>query len=159
MGRIVELCGEIAESAEEGSEGLRLPPEDWERLSQDFTDEEIEDALSLVNESLYQGELVEAADSLSARLLELLGGFSEEAAFGRAASGEARLPIDVIGQLARRVARLEELLDFFRDQAPPDRRSFEALRRRLADLGIESEMQKEPALDEGEPGPDEDDDE
>jgi hypothetical protein len=159
MGRIVELCGVIAESAEEGPEGLRLPPADWEHLSQDFTDEEIEDALTLVNESLYQGELVEAADSLSARLLELLGSFSEEAAFARAASGEARLPIDAIGQLARRVARLEELLDFFRDQPPPDRRGFEALRRRLADLGIESEMRKEPSLDAGEPGPDEDDDE
>jgi hypothetical protein len=160
MGRIVELCAEIAEAAEEGPRGLALPPADWERLSQDFTEEEIEDALSLVTESLQQGELVEAADSLSARLVELLGGFGEAAAFARAEAGEARLTLDVIGQLARRVARLEELLDVFRDQAPPDRRGLDALRRRLADIGIESTMGQEPALPEGETGSDgEDDDE
>ena len=160
MGRIVELCGDIAEAAEEGPEGLVLPPADWERLSQDFTEEEIEDALALVGETLLQGELVAAADSLSARLVDLLGGLGEEPAFARAAAGEERLPIDVIGQLARRVARLEEVLDAFRDQAPPDRRGFAELQRRLADFGIEGEMSKPASLEEGEPGPNgEDDDE
>jgi hypothetical protein len=120
-----------------------LPPADWERFSQDFTDEEIEDALSLVNESLYQSALVEAADSLSARLVELLGGLGEASAFARAEQGQARLSIDVIGQLARRVDRLEEILDALRDTAPPDRRGFEALKRRLADLGLEEEMGEE----------------
>lgn len=144
MGRIVELCGEIAEAAEEGPEGLVLPPADWERFSQDFTDEEIEDALSLVNESLYQSELVEAADSLNARLIELLSGLGEAAPFALAERGEARLALDVIDQLARRVDRLEEVLDVFRGGAPPDRRGFEALKRRLADQGIEEEMQREP---------------
>lgn len=144
MGRIVELCAEIAEAAEEGPEGLVLPPADWERFSPDFTDEEIEDALSLVNESLYQSELVEAADSLNARLIELLGGLGEAAPFALAERGEARLPLDVIDQLARRVDRLEEVLDVFRDGAPPDRRGFLALKRRLADQGIEEEMGEEP---------------
>jgi hypothetical protein len=155
MGRIVELCAEIAEAAEEGPEGLVLPPADWERFSQDFTDEEIEDALSLVNESLYQSELVEAADSLSARLVDFLGGLGEASAFARAEQGQARLPVDVIGQLARRVTRLEEILDLVRDAAPPDRRGFEALKRRLADLGLEEEPREEQ-----EPRPqDEDEDE
>jgi hypothetical protein len=156
MGRIVELCGVIAESAEEGQQGLVLPPGDWERLSQDFTEEEIEDALALVNESLYQSELVDAADSLSTRLLDVLGPLGEAEAFAGAERGEARLPIDVIGQLVRRVDRLEELLAMFREGAPPDRGGFDALKRRLGNLGIEEEMQKE---DEPEPprnGEDED---
>ena len=143
MGRIVELCGEIAEVAEEGERGLTLPPADWERLSQDFTEEEIEDALGLVNESLYQSELAEAADSLNARLLDVLGRLGEAAAFAEAERGDARLPLDVIGQLARRVDRLEEILGVFRDGAGPDRRGFDALKRRLADHGIEDEMQAE----------------
>jgi hypothetical protein len=33
MGRIVELCGVIAEVRRGGQEGLVLPPADWERLS------------------------------------------------------------------------------------------------------------------------------
>jgi hypothetical protein len=155
MGRIVELCAEIAEVAEEGPEGLLLPPADWDRFSQDFTDEEIEDALSLVNESLYQSELVEAADSLSARLVDFLGGLGEASAFARAEQGQARLPVEVIGQLVRRVTRLEEILDLVRDAAPPDRRGFEALKRRLAHLGLEEET-----LEEQEPRQrDEDEDE
>lgn len=156
MGRIVELCAEIAEAAEEGPEGLVLPPADWERFSQDFTDEEIEDALSLVDESLYQSELLEAADSLSARLVDLLGGFGEASAFARAEQGQARLPIDVIGQLTRRVTRLEQVLDVLRDAAPPDRRGFEALKRRLADLGLEAGTDEEP---QARPPQEEDDDE
>jgi hypothetical protein len=156
MGRIVELCGEIAEAADEGQDGLVLPPADWERLSQDFTEEEIEDALALVNESLYHNELAEAADSLSARLLDVLGGLGDAAAFARAEQGGARFTLDVIGQLARRVDRLEEVLDVFRDGAPPDRRGFDALKRRLADHGIEEEMRPEP-LSEAEPLRDGDD--
>lgn len=148
MGRIVELCGEIAEAAEEGAEGLVLPPADWERLSQDFTEEEIEDALSLVKESLYQSELVEAADSLSARLVDLLGGLGEPRAFADAERGRARLPIDAIGQLVRRVERLEEILDVFRDAAPPNRRGFDALKRRLMDQGIDEEKARAPESDD-----------
>ena len=140
MGRISELLSEIAESAEEGGEGLVLSPDVWDRLRDDWTDEEIEDALSLVHDSQLLGDLVESADSLSARLLDLLGAFGEASAFRRAEAGEARLPLEAIGQLARRVARLEEILEAYREGSPPDRRGFDALQRRLADVGIESEM-------------------
>jgi hypothetical protein len=140
MGRIVDLCGEIAAAAEEGQEGLVLPAEEWERLGQDWSEDEIEDALQLVRESLLQSELVEAADSLSGRLVDLLGAFGEEGAFRAAESGAAGLSIEVIGQLARRLARLEDVLEAFRDRAGPDRRGLDALQLRLADLGIEEEM-------------------
>jgi hypothetical protein len=38
------------------------------------------------------------------------------------------------------VARLEEVLEAYREGASPDRRGFDALQRRLADHGIEDEM-------------------
>lgn len=140
MGRILELCGEVAAEVEEGPEGPVLPPDSWERFRGDFTDEEIEDAVSLVRESLFQSELVEAADSLSARMVDLLGAYGEASAFAGAQQDGASFSIEIVGQLARRVDRLEEILDVFRSDPPPDRRGFEALRRRLADLGIEAEM-------------------
>jgi hypothetical protein len=147
VGRIVDLCGEIAAQAEEGPEGLFLPADAWERLRDDWSDEDIEDALSLVKESLLQGELVEAADSLSARLVEVLGAFGEAAAFVRAQEGHAALSLETIGHLVRRVDRLEEILEAFRDSAPPDRRGFDSLRRRLADAGIEREMEGDGSTD------------
>jgi len=159
MGRIVELCGVIAESAEEGRDGLVLGPADWERLSQDFTDEEIEDALALVNESLYHHDLAEAADSLSSRLLDVLGSLGDAATFAKAEQGGARFTLDVIGQLTRRVDRLEEVLEVFRDGGSPDRRGFEALKRRLADHGIEEEMRPEPDSEAERPRDGEDEDE
>ena len=152
MGRIVDLCSEIAENAEEGPEGLILSPDVWDRLRDDWEDEDIEDALSLVRDTLLQGALVESADSLSARLLEVLGAYGEAAAFRRAEAGEARMTLETIGQLTRRVARLEEILEAYREGSPPDRRGFDALQRRLADVGIESEMradEEEPAEAEG----------
>lgn len=142
MGRIVDLFGEVAAEADEGTEGLVLGPEAWERLRQDWRDEDIEDALTLVHESLLQGELVDSADSLSARLVEVLGAFGAAAAFKEAEAGRAALSLDVIGHLARRVARLEEILAVFRDGAPPDRRRFDELQRRLMDVGIEDEMER-----------------
>ena len=141
MGRIVELCGEVAAEAEEGPEGLVLHPEAWERLRADWQDEDIEDALALVQDSLMQTELVESADSLSARLLEVLGAFGETSAFRQAEAGQGVLSVDVIGQIARRVARLEEILETYRDGTLPDRKGFDALRQRLADHGIEEEME------------------
>ena len=48
MGRIVDLCGEIAAAAEEGPEGLVLAPDMWDRLRDEWNDEDIEDALGLV---------------------------------------------------------------------------------------------------------------
>ncbi len=141
MGRIVDLCGEIAAEAEEGPEGLVLPREAWERLRGEWPEGDIEDALSLVHDSLLQTELVEAADSLSARLVEILGDFGDAAAFGEAeAGGGARISLELVGQLARRVNRLEEILEAYREGKPPDRRGFDSLRRRLMDQGIEAEM-------------------
>ena len=141
MGRIAELCSEIVEMAEERGEGLVLSPDAWDRLRDEFTDEEIEDALGLVHDSQLLGDLVESADSLSARLLDLLGAFGEAAAFRRAEAGEARLPLETIGQLVRRVDRLEGILEAYREGSPPDRRGFDALQRRLADVGIDSETE------------------
>ena len=158
MGRIVELCSEIAENAEEGPEGLILSPDVWDRLRDDWQDEDIEDALSLVRDTVLQGALVESADSLNARLLDVLGSFGEAAAFRRAEAGEARLPLETIGQLTRRVARLEEILEAYREGSPPDRRGFDALQRRLADVGIEPGMlPEEPELPRREGADDEDD--
>jgi uncharacterized protein with von Willebrand factor type A (vWA) domain len=152
MGRIVDLFGEVAAEAEEGTEGLVLSPDAWDRLRGEWQDEDIEDALNLVQESLLQGELVDSADSLSARLVELLGGFGAEASFAQAAAGRGAVSIEEIAQLTRRVARLEEVLEIFRDGSPPDRAGFDALQRRLADLGIEREMEE----GRGSPGDDPD---
>jgi hypothetical protein len=141
MGRIVDLCGEIAAAAEEGPDGLILPPDVWERLRADWDDEDIDDALGLVHDSLLQAELVESADSLSARLVEVLGRFGDAGEFQKAAGDAGALTFEAIGQLTRRVARLEEVLEAYREGASPDRRGFDALQRRLADHGIEDEMQ------------------
>jgi hypothetical protein len=154
MGRIVDLCGEIAAAADEGPEGLVLPPEAWERLRAEWEDEDIEDAMAFVRDSLLQSELVEAADSLNARVVEVLGTFGEAKAWKEAEAGEARLSLEIIGQLARRAGRLEEILEDFRDGAPPDRRGFDALQRRLQDQGIEEEMAQGRAAGTGLPGPD-----
>ena len=143
MGRIVDLFGEVAAEADEGPEGLILPTDVWERLREDWEEEDIEDALTMVHESLLQGELVESADSLSCRLLDVLGEFGEATAFRRAEAGQGVVSIEIIGQLARRVARLEEVLEVYRDWAPPDRKRFDALRRRLRDVGIEKEMHRD----------------
>jgi hypothetical protein len=53
----------------------------------------------------------------------------------------------VIGQLARRVDRVEEILEAFREDKGPDRRGFDELRRRLIDHGIETEMESGRAED------------
>jgi hypothetical protein len=140
MGRIVDLCGEVAAAADEGEEGLILSPEAWDRLREEWKDDEIEDALAFVRDSLLQGELVDAADSVSAELLTLLGGFGTAAGFAKVESGEALFTVEMIARLARRVARLEEALVGFRDGEKPDHRGFNALQTRLMDVGIEKEM-------------------
>jgi hypothetical protein len=140
MGRIVDLCGEVAAAVDEGPEGFVLSVEAREQLLADWSDEDIDDALGFVTESILQSELVEAADSLSSRLVELLGVYGEKGAFEGAVAGRARLGIDEIDQLTRRLDRLEEILDVFRDEGAPDRQGLEALRQRLLDQGIEDEM-------------------
>jgi hypothetical protein len=155
MGRIVDLFGEVAAEAEEGLEGLILSPDAWDRLRQEWQDGDIEDALTLVQESLLQGELVDSADSLSARMVEVLGAFGDENAFREAKAAGGTLSIDVIGHLTRRVARLEEIMAVFREGAPPDRTAFDQLQRRLMDVGIEPEMEAEPYVEPEEPADDE----
>ena len=140
MGRIVDLCGEVAAVADEGPDGLILAVDDWERLRADWSDEDIEDALGFVKDSLLQSELVEAADNVSARLVELLGTWGEAKAWAAAIEGHATISVDVIRQLAHRLERLEEVLELYRDQKGPDRRGFDELQRRLMDQGIEDEM-------------------
>jgi len=95
MGRIVDLCGEVAAAADEGPEGLILPPEAWDRLRDDWEEEDIEDALGLVRDSLLQGELVEAAESLSTHLVEVLGAFGEAKAFEQAVAGHTEAPFSL----------------------------------------------------------------
>jgi uncharacterized protein with von Willebrand factor type A (vWA) domain len=140
MGRVADLFGEVAAAADEGPDGLVLSAEELERLRGEWSDEDIDDALALVQDSLLHSELVDAADSLSTRLVEVLGSLAEPAAFARCAAGDDSLAVDVLGQLTRRVTRLEEVLEVFRETAPPDRAGFDALVKRLADLGIEHEM-------------------
>jgi hypothetical protein len=140
MGRIADLCGEVAASADEGEDGLVLSVEAWDRLRADWSDEDIEDALAFVRDSLLQGELVEAADTLNARLLEVLGRFADAAAYAQARVGQATFDLDTLSHLARRVARLEEILQVFRDGKTPDRRHFDAFQQRLMNEGIEDEM-------------------
>jgi hypothetical protein len=148
MGRILDLCGEIAAVAEEGTDGLVLSPEEWDRFRGEWADDDIEDALGFVRDTLLQGELVAAADSLSARVIEVLGAFGTSAAFDEAAAGRGVLSLENMAHLARRVDRLEEVLEAFRDWDAPDRRGFDSFRRRLADHGIEREMEWDEADDE-----------
>jgi len=144
MGRIADLCGEVAAAADEGPEGdYQLSAEAREELRGEWSDADIDDALALVNSQMLQMELVEAADNMSARLLELLGTWGEARAWTAAVEGHASISIDVIRQLAHRLDYLEEILNRCRDQKAPDRRGFDALQRRLMDQGIEDEMRPE----------------
>src|SRR5262245_37441488 len=102
MGRFADLCGEVAAALEEDATGmsLNLPPEAWDRFRRsDWTEEDIEDAMGLVQESLMQDELVDAADSLSARMVDWLGEYGAVQDFKLVESGEAKLSFEVIGQL------------------------------------------------------------
>jgi hypothetical protein len=140
MGRILDLFGEVAAEADEGTEGLELSTEAWERLRGEWKDEDIDDALALVHESLMQSELIEAAESLTGRLLEILSVYGNPAPFAEAAAGKAVLTVDVMGQIARRLDRLDEVLGAFRQGDGPDRTKFDALRNHLLNVGIEKEM-------------------
>jgi hypothetical protein len=140
MGRFIDLCTEVATAAEEGGEGLVLSPEAWDRFREEFGDDEIEDALKIVQENLIQEELVDATDSLSASLVEILSPYGSDQGFAEAQRDGVALTLGEVAHLARRVARLEDILSGYRDGAPPDRKGLDALTRRLLDHGIESEM-------------------
>jgi len=150
MGRIADLCGDVAAAADEGPEGFQLSTEAREQLRGEWSDADIEDALALVNAPLLLNELVEAADNVSARLVELLGTWGEARAWTAAVEGHASISVDVIRQLAHRLDRLEEILEVYRDEKGPDRRGFDELQRRLMDQGIEDEMR--PDWEKQEPG-------
>jgi hypothetical protein len=153
MGRIADLCGDVAAAADEGPEGFQLSAEAREQLRGEWSDADIEDALALVNAQMLQSELVEAADSMSCRLVELLGTWGEARGWTAAVEGHASISIDVIRQLAHRLDRLEEILELCREQKGPDRRGFDALQRRLMDQGIEDEMRPDwEKQGQGEPG-------
>ncbi len=140
MGRFADLCGDIASEADEGPDGLSLPPESLARLREaGWADEDIADALEFVQLTFLQNELIEAADSLSARLVEMLGAFAEDEAFKGAVAGRARLPIDTIHQLVRRVVHLEQVIGPLREGSPVDRTGLDRLQQRLVDRGLETE--------------------
>jgi hypothetical protein len=140
MGRIVDLCGEIAATAEEGDEGLVIPPDVYNRLRDDWEEDDINDALGLVHDSLLQSELIDSAESLSRRLVDILGTFADPLTFKEAQGGEGRVGLEVLAQLVRRVQRMEEILEAYREDPGPERTSFDALHKRLRDAGIEDQM-------------------
>ena len=145
MGRLVELITDVAASADEAGPNLSLPPGDFDRLRDDWGDDEIEDALALAQTAFHNEAMAEAADSLSARMIELLGLFADEARFKACAEPGALVSTDMLAKLARSVSYLEEALSLVRDAPPPDRTQFDQLLERLANQGIEDEMAR-PAL-------------
>ena len=140
MGRLVELITDVAGAADEAGTGLTLSTADFDRLRDDWGDDEIEDALALAQTAFHHEAVNEAADSLSARVIEVLGTFADEKRFASSAHPDAHLPTETLAQLARSVAYLEEALALVRDAPPPDRKRFDVLLERLANRGIEDEM-------------------
>lgn len=140
MGRIVELITDVAASADEEGANLTLPMGDFDRLRDDWGDDEIEDALALAQTAFHHEAVNEAADSLCARVIEVLGTFADEKRFASCAEPGAALPVESLANLARSVAYLEEALSLVRDAPPPDLALFNKLLERLANRGIEAEM-------------------
>jgi hypothetical protein len=160
MGRIVDLLGEVAAAADEGHDGMVLDVEDRERLRDDWDDDDIDDALALVNQSYLNQAVVEIVDNLSSRLVETLGRYGAEDAFQEMVKKGATLDVAQVVHLVRVVGHVEDMLIDLRDDAPPDRSGFDELARRLKDLGIEREMLagrrlEEKQADDDEDGPDE----
>lgn len=140
MGRLIELITDVAASADEAGTSLVLSNADFDRLRDDWGDDEIEDALALAQTAFHHEAVNEAADSLCARVIEVLGAYADEKRFASAADPEASLPTETLAQLARSVAYLEEALTLVRDAPPPDRTLFDKLLERLMNRGIEDEM-------------------
>ncbi|MEO8359125.1 MAG: hypothetical protein ABI672_03765 [Vicinamibacteria bacterium] len=156
MGRLIELITDIAASADEHGTALKLPTTEFDRLRDDWGDDEIEDALALAQTAFHHEAVNEAADSLSARVMEILGLFADEGLFKAATEPGAPVPVEALAHLARSVDYLEEALTLVRDAPPPDRTKFDKLRERLANHGIEDEMGPIAAIS---PALDDDDDE
>jgi len=145
MGRIVELITDVAASADEEGVNLTLPMVDFDRLRDDWGDDEIEDALALAQTAFHHEAVNEAADSLCARVIEVLGTFADEERFKSACEDGAPVPVESLAHLARSVAYLNEALSLVRDAPPPDLARFNTLLERLANRGIEAEMTPLPA--------------
>lgn len=150
MGRIVELITDVAASADEAGASLTLSAGDFDRLRDDWGDDEIEDALALAQTAFHHEAVNEAADSLSARVIEVLGTFADEKRFAGCADPEAPLNTETLAQLARSVSYLEEALALVRDAPAPDRSRFDQLMERLANRGIEAEMTGVPLVPKAE---------
>jgi len=146
MGRIVELITDVAASADEEGVKLTLPMVDFDRLRDDWGDDEIEDALALAQTAFHHEAVNEAADSLCARVIEILGTFADEKRFADSSEPGAPLPTESLAHLARSVAYLEEALSLVRDSPAPDLTLFNKLLERLANQGIEAEMTPLPVV-------------
>lgn len=149
MGRLVELITDVAASADESGATLTLSNSDFDRLRDDWGDDEIEDALALAQTAFHHEAVNEAADSLSARVIELLGTFADEERFRKCADADAVVPTETLAHLARSVAYLEDALALVRDAPAPDRTRFDKLLERLANRGIEAEMAPIPLAPKG----------
>ena len=136
----MDLITDVAASADEEGAKLSLPPGDFDRLRDDWGDDEIEDALALAQTAFHHEAVTEAADSLSARVLEILGTFADEKKFAKSMEPDAPVGAEALAQLARSVSYLEEALSLIRDSPPPDQTLFNQLLVRLANRGIEEEM-------------------
>lgn len=137
MGRFADLCVEIASEADAGSSGLILPEETLTRLRETgWTDDDIADALEFVHATFVQDELIEAADSLSGQLVDLLTAFHDDTRFAEAAAGRGRISLDAIRRLVRRVIHLEGVLAPLREGSVVDLTGLTRLEHRLADEGL-----------------------
>ena len=150
MGRIVELITDVAAAADEEGLKLSLPMGDFDRLRDDWGDDEIEDALALAQTAFHHEAVSEAADSLSARVIEVLGTFADEKRFAACSDPGAPIPVETLAHLARSVSYLEEALSLVRDAPPPDNTLFKKLLERLANRGIEAEMAPLPLVPKAE---------
>ena len=134
------MITDVAAAADEEGANLTLPMGDFDRLRDDWGDDEIEDALALAQTAFHHEAVNEAADSLCARVVEVLGTFADEKRFASCSEPGAPLPVESLANLARSVAYLEEALSLVRDAPPPDLALFNKLLERLANRGIEAEM-------------------
>jgi hypothetical protein len=151
MGRIADLLGAVAAAAEDGGDGLELPPGNRALLLEGWSDDDIDDALGLVTDSLLLDELVEAAGAVSSRLLVQAGALDTDPAFAQAQREGWRLSLDQLAHLARELDRLEEVLEVFEDAPPRDRSRLDGVRRRLMEQGIETAM-RDPSEGDGSEG-------
>lgn len=148
MGRIIELITDVAAAADEQGSKLSLPMEAWDQLRDDWGDDEIGDALTLAQATFEQQAVSDAADAVSARVIDILSAFADEKEFQKVVNGESAISLTALSSLMRGVDYLEEMLDVVRDAPGPERKDFDRLKKRMADVGIETEMAAGKASDD-----------